>query len=282
VFLISFSFYIQTVKAGGSIHIKPDGSVEGTNKIRRQGDVYTFTDNIYDEVVVQRSNITIDGKGYTLQGTGTGRGFDLSRVSGVTLRNVHVACFQYGVYIFYHEGLSPSSPVPVSNIIVDNVITNCSWYAVFIFIADSTSPTHGHSIIGNTIINNGYGVALGHKARYNKVYGNNFVNNTIQAHDGTNQTNYWSHEYPYGGNYWSDYEQRYPEAEDAHSGPHQNETGNDGIWDHPYSIDKGKQDTYPVIPEFPSFLILPLFMTATLVTMMHRRKSTMELKKQGS
>ncbi len=57
------------------------------------------------------------------------------------------------------------------------------------------------------------------------------------------------------GNYWNDY----------------NGTDNDdnGIGDTPYIIDEDNQDIYPLmepvtIPEFPSWIILPLLMTATL------------------
>lgn len=69
--LFTLAFDIQPVKAEGTIYIKPDGTVDpSTAQINRVEDVYTFTDNIYDEIVVQRSNIVINGAGYTLQGTG--------------------------------------------------------------------------------------------------------------------------------------------------------------------------------------------------------------------
>lgn len=71
--------------------------------------------------------------------------------------------------------------------------------------------------------------------------------------------------YPSGGNYWSDYS-----GVDEKSGPNQDLSGSDGIGDTPYVIDENNTDHYPlinfyVIPEFPSFLILPLFMMATLL-----------------
>ena len=37
---------IETVKANETIYIAADGSVQGTNKIQREGNVYTFTDDI--------------------------------------------------------------------------------------------------------------------------------------------------------------------------------------------------------------------------------------------
>ena len=84
-------------------------------------------------------------------------------------------------------------------------------------------------------------------------------------------TNTWDNGYPSGGNYWSDYTDV-----DQYSGPSQNITGSDGIWDHPYVIDENNKDNYPIVPEFPSFLILPLFMIATLLAVVvYRRKHSM-------
>jgi hypothetical protein len=66
------------------------------------------------------------------------------------------------------------------------------------------------------------------------------------------------------GNYWS----RYNGTDSNH----------DGIGDAPYIIGENNTDHYPlmvqyVIPEFPTFLILPLFVIATLLTVIiYRRK----------
>jgi len=57
-------------RASVVIYIKADGSIEGTNRIQRDGDFYVFLDDVHDEIVIQRNNMTIDGNGSTLQGTG--------------------------------------------------------------------------------------------------------------------------------------------------------------------------------------------------------------------
>ena len=49
-----------------NIIIRPDGSISPAEvPIQRNGDVYTFTDNIYGTIKIQRSNIVLDGAGYT-------------------------------------------------------------------------------------------------------------------------------------------------------------------------------------------------------------------------
>jgi hypothetical protein len=102
---------------------------------------------------------------------------------------------------------------------------------------------------------------------------NNFINNTNQVELTESLSNIWDDGYPSGGNYWSNYS-----GVDEKSGPDQNLPGSDGIGDTPYVIDENNTDHYPlmnsyVIPEFPPFLILPLFMIATLLAVIaHRRK----------
>ncbi len=95
----------------------------------------------------------------------------------------------------------------------------------------------------------------------NLIHHNNIINNGIQART-TLSTNSWDN--GVAGNYWSDYEDRYPNA---------TEIDGSGIWNTPYVIDENNQDDYPLVPEFPSFLILPLFMIATLLAVIvYRRK----------
>jgi hypothetical protein len=77
----------------GSIFINGDGSVSGTDKIQRNGNLYTLTDNIYNSpLVVQCNNIVIDGAGFTLQGAGgwpTPAAINLT-CSNVTVRNFSI------------------------------------------------------------------------------------------------------------------------------------------------------------------------------------------------
>lgn len=160
---------------------------------------------------------------------------------------------------------------------------------------------NGWRISGNDIDNNRNGINLDHclnctitensihndwvydppalylqESSYNIIYHNNFFDNPMpidyvgkQARilsDGLHTySNYWDNGKE--GNYWDDY----------------NGTDrSDGIGDTPYVIGAGNQDNFPLmqmylIPEFPSFMILSLFMIATLLVVMFCKR-----KKEGS
>jgi len=131
------------------------------------------------------------------------------------------------------------------------------------------SQSSDNDIFGNTIENNHGGIRL-YRSSDNKFYHNYFINNIPQVHDDSwngwtsPSINVWDDGYPSGGNYWSDYTEKYPNA---------TEIDTSGIWDTPYVIDENNQDNYPIIPEFPSFLVLPIFMMSTLLAVIiYRRK----------
>ena len=80
----------------------PGVSQGSSSVIREKMDVssdYNFTGNIYEPIVVTADNIVIDGKGYTLQGSGSGCGFNLTGRKNVTIKNVIVTGWDYGFYL---------------------------------------------------------------------------------------------------------------------------------------------------------------------------------------
>jgi parallel beta-helix repeat protein len=108
------------------------------------------------------------------------------------------------------------------------------------FVASS-----GNDIKENILMYNTYGITLfwlplGNSDN-NHIYHNNFINNTEHAYD--EYTNIWDNDYPSGGNYWDDYEERYPDA---------SEVGDSGIWDTPYDISPSyasNKDRYPLMEQ---------------------------------
>ncbi len=129
-------------------------------------------------------------------------------------------------------------------------------------------------VYDNALVQNEYGIWLG-PCSNNMFYHNNFTDNTQQVHiNSFGYPNFWNETYPIGGNYWSDYVDQYPEAEDVNSGPNQDQPDSgDGFWDTPYEIDGNNIDNLPIVSELPSIVILPLFMVLTLLAaVLHERK----------
>jgi parallel beta-helix repeat protein len=95
----------------------------------------------------------------------------------------------------------------------------------------------------------------------NTFFHNDFVNNTVQVsfHGSEDDENFWDNGAE--GNFWSDY-----------TGADNN---NDGIGDTPHILSESNIDRYPlmspfgdpspVVPEFPSSMLLPIFTITTLI-----------------
>jgi len=102
-----------------------------------------------------------------------------------------------------------------------------------------------NTVAANLVSSNRKGIVLRDSIR-NRVYHNSIIDNWEQQGFDDTGENFWDDGYPSGGNYWSDYT-----GVDNHSGPHQNETGSDGIGDTPYVIDEKNQDKYPFMKPYP-------------------------------
>jgi len=122
-----------------------------------------------------------------------------------------------------------------SNTITGNNISSNQYDGIYL-----DSGSNSNTMTGNNISNNNdYGIYL-RWSNNNVIYHNNFIENTDNAYDEGNNT--WDDGKK--GNYWSDYEERYP---DAKKKPFK------GIWDTPYEIPGGdNKDRYPLIKQWPS------------------------------
>jgi len=162
-FLVAIS-NIETVRASEAIYIRVDGTVEGTDRIQRNGNIYTFTDNINGNIVVERDNLVVDGAGYTLQGDGSGTGIDLYDDStSITVRNMQIVHFNLGIH------LSNSS----YSIIESNYIANN-------FEGIRINGGFNNTLIGNTIANNSdNGISVFFNTRNNLISGNKITSNWV-------------------------------------------------------------------------------------------------------
>jgi parallel beta-helix repeat protein len=247
--MLSSAFNIQPVKASGTIYIRADGSIDPPTApiLTLDKITYTFTDNIYNEILVERDNIVLEGAGHTLQGTGSGTGIALSHRSSVTIKNIEIKGFTDGVYLSWSS----------YNTISGNNMTNNIRYGIGLY------DSHYNIISGNYITNNGDGVYLRWSSNnvvsrntiannglygvqidgsYNRFFHNSFIHNTRQAMWWIGDDNVWDDGYPSGGNYWSDYT-----GIDLKRGPNQDKPGSDGIGDTPYIIDDYNRDRYPLM-----------------------------------
>ena len=173
--LYVFASMIQPTRAAPILHnltitINPDGSITPpTANITTHDNVtYTLTGNIiYGSIVVQRRNIVVDGRGYTVRGAAAdvalgSRGVDLSGVSNVTIKNTNIETFFWGISI---------ASSPNSNISGDNIKDN-SQYGIFLF----SSPNS--TISENNITNNGIGAFFYYSSNCT-ISGNNFANDGL-------------------------------------------------------------------------------------------------------
>ena len=123
--------------------------------------------------------------------------------------------------------------------------------------------SYNNRISGNNITANYcYGIRPASSSN-NVIYHNNFVDNTEQVKVWVweESVNIWDNGYPSGGNYWSDYKDV-----DEKSGPYQNETGSDGIWDHPHMICENNVDHYPFVKPFTKFKVSELLVIPTMLS----------------
>ena len=152
-----FTILEEPPPTGGAIYVRADGSVEPlTANITSADNVtYTFTDNNYDSIILEKDNIVINGSGYTLQGTGIGTGFNLTGRSNVKITNVKIEDFDYGVYF---------SNVSY-NVLSQNNLTNNNFGVILEY-------SNNNNISGNTFFN--CGVLVGQS--YENVMVDNLVN----------------------------------------------------------------------------------------------------------
>jgi parallel beta-helix repeat protein len=291
---------IGLVKAEGTIYIRADGSVEGTDKIQIDGDIYTFTDNIVNQsIVVESDNIVICGIGYTLRGNDVGYGIFLQNRTNVTIMNIQIMNFEKcvglmessnntitgnsmthansGIEIFYSDNNSVNGNYITenwdgiylkygeNNLVDENDISN-NWRGIKAF-----NTITSNLFLKNNITNNEYGIWLEYDANQ-VIHHNNFINNTGHVVVTVNAFGYipppegmhiFDNGYPSGGNYWDNY--------------NGTDTNHDGIGDTLYLVSqyRNNTDNYPlmepviippiIIPEFPLLTILLILLLAVIV-----------------
>jgi len=162
--MLTLAFNIQSVRASGIIYIRPDGSIDPpTANITSSDNItYSFTTNINDAIVVERSNIIIDGNGYTLQGSGSGKGFSVDS-NNITIQNTDVRNFTIGIHIWASS----------FNTISENNITHCR---TGIRLLEASYNTISRNNIANGTLWSD-GIDVSNDANHNTISANTLSNN---------------------------------------------------------------------------------------------------------
>jgi hypothetical protein len=236
-----------------TILIRPDGSIYPDDvPIQRNGNVYTFTGDISATMKIQKSNIVLDGAGYTLSGLYNGAkenvwivgegpdqmpqsqvatytiGVDLGAdtVEGITIRNLNVKNFSIGMYVWTQNN------TVTANCVEDNIVG---------ILLSGLNSTVTYNQIGNNMrglffgFNNPDGDIIPSDII---IHHNSFLGNDIQL-NGCLCKDYNSSEPPHSwdngkeGNFWSDYMGT--------------DSDGDGIGDTPYVVDVLNQDRHPLM-----------------------------------
>jgi parallel beta-helix repeat protein len=263
------------------IHIREDGSIDPPTTLISTEDnaTYVFTSSMYSEIVIERENVVVDGRGFSLLGNGSGRGFTVSNKNNITIANTNIDGFSEGVFLMptfssaiIGNNISNCNNAGIyiqsssNNAILNNRISGSGAWAIALLLSSSNviSGNHVESnsmsiwisassntnlITRNNVIGNSFEVGISNSSG-NLIFRNNFVNNTQAGLLSEGFINFWDNGYPDGGNYWSRYG-----GVDLNRGPLQNVNGMDGIGDTPYAVSMQPlfEDRYPLMrPSGPS------------------------------
>jgi parallel beta-helix repeat protein len=215
-------------------------------------------------ILANCSNMTVENANVS----DSSAGIEIAYTKNSSISNVKTSNKNYcGIYLYNSSNITVSNNeanwnfngIYIENsqnnkIINNDALYNCAWGrwdgGIHLNAASNNEITNN-----NVSLNNGVGIYLYHSL-HNKIYLNNFINNSNAVYS-SSSTNFWNSTskvtYTYNnstyanymGNYWSDYKERYPDAE---------EICGSGIWDTPYSIDSDK-DNCPLTEPFENYFV---------------------------
>ena len=149
----------------GKIRITPDGTVEGTDKIRRDNNIYTLTGDLSGSIEngqtfisIEKDNVILNGAGKTIKGTGTGVAIVVYGRKDVTIKNTRIINFGTGIELRAFDW--EFNITGENNRILDNYLETTYW--------GIDLNTNNCTVLGNKIVS------------AKSYYGVNFhTNNTV-------------------------------------------------------------------------------------------------------
>jgi hypothetical protein len=264
------------------IHILPDGTVTPASApIHRNGSFYQLTDNVNASIIVERNNITLDGRGFTVQGkvpvypvnaqaaiklicmgvtvehfqfkdwwVGVLGVYDGNRIIGNDFTNVDISVAVYADNYEITQNYLDYVRIVGSNIHIFSNEIQIGTYGTGFWVTNSTNLTvEANSVkMGSSITS--FVSVTGESSL--KVFHNNFFNADkvkfrfgefyLLGLSGLSDVTPWDDGYPSGGNYWGDYIERYNNASSL---------GDSGIWNTKYLLEADYNssliDRYPLV-----------------------------------
>jgi len=185
----------------------------------------TLSNNYYGAQLVYTSYSTIEN----VEVSGNFDGINLLNTTDSSIENVNAS---------YNDASGIGLENSEGNLITNNIMLNNTAVGV------SLKDTINNFFIGNTIQNSYAGIQT-FDSQYNEFYHNNIKNSHLKPQVvGASFFEYWDNGAE--GNYWSDYKQQNPEAQDADG---------DGIWDKSYKINEWNYDEFPLVKPWMSVRI---------------------------
>ena len=196
----------------------------------------TVTENIVEKCRDGIDSVSNDGFHSLIHNNVTGCDFGIGLAldggNNFVYDNTITECSTVGIFILF----------TMDNVIEKNIVYKNGWSSSIselsagLWIDARIGPSY---IKENVILENKIGLYLGNGSG-TKVFHNLFINNSQQVCLENASFSIWDDGYPFGGNYWSDYN-----GTDLFNGPYQNIPGSDGIGDTPYVINANNTDHYP-------------------------------------
>lgn len=243
------------------------------------GDTIFVDEGVYGEHVYVPKSLNIVGANVNttfVDSMGAFRGFlvfaDRVNITGFTVQNAVFAIYLNTSENRVYGNRVRNSKIGVrldngrNNTISGNVIENMLLEGEGIFLENAKRNV----IQGNLFVNDSFAISLVlsteniikentikdcsnasiwlQSSSDNKIYHNNFANNTGSAIADYSFNTIWDNGYPSGGNYWSSHNDS-----DSNNGLRQNITGSDGICDVSRVIDENNQDNYPLVGPISTF-----------------------------
>ncbi len=170
--------YTQDLSAHHRVFIQPRKSTKFISDDATGGDctqigtwvlstkTCTLTTDVGETIQIDSDGIILDGNGHTITGSNTGNGMYLDRRTGVTIKNLNIERFSYGINMYGGSG----------NTLTGNTVSQNRYFGYRL------EYSHGNSITGSTLTDNNLGIYL-------SVSNNNTIINNIASNNDSSGLN---------------------------------------------------------------------------------------------